>query len=154
MIVSGNGKIELLRVLQVGMHERSSGGGVDRVFWDLWDNLTDQSGIDTKGYFFRHRFESVSERQGEYCLGSTSLSLPQRLLRVRRTLFDEFTSAPQGEPILVASHFALYAAALLPLLCRVKHVVHFPVPWACESTTAGMNWLNNSLIRRPYQPVV
>jgi glycosyltransferase involved in cell wall biosynthesis len=34
---------------------------------------------------------------------------------------------------VVASHFAFYAAALLPKLSRMNHVVHFHGPWAAET---------------------
>jgi glycosyltransferase involved in cell wall biosynthesis len=40
-------------------------------------------------------------------------------------------------PRVVATHFALYAAPLLPLPSGVAHVVHFHGPWAGEAAAEG-----------------
>ena len=42
-----------------------------------------------------------------------------------------------AEPVLIASHFALYGFPLLDVLWRNAHVVHFHGPWADEAAAEG-----------------
>lgn len=131
-----------LRVLQVGMHERDSGAGVDRVFWGLFDNLSVFPDLSLRAFYFQHRGERIERYQGERCLGSTRLSGHRRLWNLRRAVLTELESAAGAGPALVASHFAFYAAGLLPQLARLNHVVHFHGPWAVESAAEGKNRVN------------
>ena len=48
---------------------------------------------------------------------------------------------------MVASHFAFYAAALLPKLSRMNHVVHFHGPWAAETAAEHRLQLNVAMKR-------
>jgi glycosyltransferase involved in cell wall biosynthesis len=134
-----------LGVLQVGMHERESGGGVDRFFWDLFDELGRFPDLASSAFFFQHRSGAIAERPSEFCLGTTSLSGSRRLWRLRRKVLSELASKTATSPVLVASHFALFASALLPQLWRHKHVVHFHGPWSIESAVEGKNRLNVAL---------
>jgi glycogen synthase len=140
-------KSAVLEVLQVGMHERSSGGGVDHFFWDLFDHLAEYPDILPSAFFFRHRSASVEARPREFCLGSSGFSGARRLWKLRRAVLDRLDRKSSLEPVLIVSHFALYAFALLPQLSRLKHVVHFQGPWAIESATEGKNKLNVALKR-------
>jgi glycosyltransferase involved in cell wall biosynthesis len=131
-----------LRVLQLGMHERDSGAGVDRVFWSLFDNLSVFTDLSLRAFYFKHRNDRLERYQGERCLGATRLSVHKRLWNLRRAVLTELESGADKGPILIASHFALYAAGLFPQLCRLNHVVHFHGPWAVESAAEGKNPVN------------
>lgn len=136
-----------LRVLQLGMHERRSGGGVDHFFWDLFDHLAAFPDLSLSAFFFRHRSEAAENRCGELCLGSASLSGSRRLWELRRSVLAKLADGSNAESTVVVSHFAFYASALLPQLARLKHVVHFQGPWAIESATEGRGSLNVTLKR-------
>ena len=136
-----------LRVIQVGMHERGSGGGVDHFFWDLFDHLVSFPELSLAAFFFRHRPVAVEVRPGEYCLGSTSLSGGRRLWNLRRAVLTRLADESAVKSSVIVSHFAFYASALLPQLKRSKHVVHFQGPWAIESATEGKGRLNVMLKR-------
>lgn len=142
-----NGEKSLLRVIQLGMHERGSGGGVDHFFWDLYDHLSEFPDLSVSAFFFRHRAGPVEQRSNEVCLGSTGLSGSRRLWNVRRAVVSQLAGRPVRISTVVVSHFALYASALLPQLARVKHVVHFQGPWAIESATEGKSRVNVTLKR-------
>lgn len=139
---TSNGEEPLLRVMQLGMHERRSGGGVDHFFWDLFDHLAGFPDLSLSAFFFRHRSDVLEKRSGEFCLGSTSLPGSRRLWNVRRAVLSKLTDGSVSKSSVVVSHFALYASALLPQLGRLKHVVHFQGPWAIESATEGKSTLN------------
>jgi glycosyltransferase involved in cell wall biosynthesis len=147
MISSGNENMELLRVLQLGMHERGSGGGVDHFFWDLFDQLSTFPDLSLSAFFFCHRSTAVEKRSGEFYLGSTSLSGSRRLWNLRRAVLAKLAETSNAKSTLVVSHFAFYASALLPRLARLKHVVHFQGPWATESAVEERDGLNVMLKR-------
>jgi glycosyltransferase involved in cell wall biosynthesis len=143
--------VHSLKVLQIGMHERGAAGGVDRVFWNLYDHLTPYSDLNLSAFFFQHQTDRpVSERQDppdgsrsrEFHLGSTVRPAYRRLWNVRRGVMGDLRGLPVSTPRLVASHFALYAAALLPNLFRMNHVVHFHGPWAAETAAEGRRQVN------------
>lgn len=138
-----------LKVLQIGMHERGSGGGLDRVFWELVDQLAVFPDLSVSRFFFQHRSASVERRDGEFCLGATSLSAGRRLWKLRRALFSELKDCRPGS-VVVASHFAFYAGALLPKLSRMNHVVHFHGPWAAE-TAAERRLELNVAVKRAFE---
>jgi glycosyltransferase involved in cell wall biosynthesis len=130
-----------LKVLQIGMHERGAGGGVDRFFWDLFDNLKAFPELSLKAFYFRHQGLQPGTARDEACVGSTDQPGYRRLWNLRRAALRELEPGPDG-PSLVVSHFALYAAALLPRLSQVPHVVHFQGPWSTESAIERKNRLN------------
>jgi glycosyltransferase involved in cell wall biosynthesis len=121
-----------LKVIQIGMHERGAGGGVERIFWDLVDQLAVFSDLAVTPFFFQHRSTPIERRSGEFCLGSTSQFAGRRLWNLRQAVLSELQASRSGS-VVVASHFAFYAAALLPKLSRMNHVVHFHGPWAAET---------------------
>jgi glycosyltransferase involved in cell wall biosynthesis len=131
-----------LKLLQLGMHERGSGGGVDHFFWDLFDQLGTFPELSLSAFFFRHRSEMIPERPGEVCLGSSRLFGGQRLWKLRRAVLEKLLDDSISRPTVIVSHFAMYASALLPQLKRWRHVVHFQGPWATESATEGKGSLN------------
>jgi glycosyltransferase involved in cell wall biosynthesis len=143
-----------LNLLQLGMHERGAGGGVDHFFWDLFDQLTTFQELSVSAFFFRHRSTRVEERSGEFCLGSTDLFGGRRLWNLRRAVLEKLVDKSTAESTVIVSHFALYASALLPQIWRSKHVVHFQGPWAIESATEGNGnvnvWLKRTIERAVY----
>jgi glycosyltransferase involved in cell wall biosynthesis len=130
------------RVIQLGMHERAAGGGVDHFFWDLFDQLIAFPDLSLSAFFFRLRSAAVKEQAGESCLGPTTLPAGRRLWELRRAVLEKLAEGGDAESTVVVSHFAFYASALLPQLRRLKHVVHFQGPWAIESATEGKSRLN------------
>lgn len=66
--------------------------------------------------------------------GDASAGTRARCLGARRAVCARVDS---GAFDLVASHFALYAAAAVDRLRRLPHVVHFYGPWAAESRQEG-----------------
>jgi glycosyltransferase involved in cell wall biosynthesis len=141
-----------LRILQIGMHERGSGGGLDRVFWDLVDQLAVFPDLALSPFFFQHRSTPIERRSGEFCLGSTSQFAGRRLWNLRQAVLSELRASRSGS-VVVASHFAFYAAALLPKLSRMNHVVHFHGPWAAE-TAAEQRLQFNVAIKRAVEGAV
>jgi glycosyltransferase involved in cell wall biosynthesis len=135
------GRPDHLNVLQLGMHDRGAGGGADRYFWDLFDHLKAFPDLSLKGFYFRHQGIWSDTARDELCLGSSRLPGYRRLWNLRRAVLPELKSEP-NRPTLVASHFAFYAAALLPDLSRLNHVVHFHGPWAVEAAAEGRNRVN------------
>ncbi len=123
------------------MHERGSGGGVECYFWDLFDNLKAVSELSVDAFYFRHRATQPVTAPNEWCIGSTGEAGYRRLWNLRQAVLPELKSEA-GRPSVVASHFALYAAALLPKLSRMPHVVHFHGPWAIESAVEGRGAAN------------
>jgi glycosyltransferase involved in cell wall biosynthesis len=128
------------------MHNRGAGGGLDRYFWDLFDHLKAFPDLSLKAFYFGQQGIRSDTARDEWCLGSTRLPAYRRLRNLRRTVLPELNSRPNG-PALVASHFALYAAALLPRLRRVHHVVHFHGPWAIEAAAEGRGQVNRFMKR-------
>src|SRR5580704_13768766 len=126
-----------LEILQLGMHERGAGGGVERIFWGLYDQLAVDPSLELNGFFFSHRSADQSQRPGEVCLGSTRQPGYRRLWNARRQIFSKLRSASNPDAVVIATHFALYAAALLPELSRRNNVVHFHGPWAAETAVEG-----------------
>src|SRR3984893_9458960 len=123
------------------MHERGSGGGVECYFWDLFDNLRADPELYVDAFYFRHRATQAPTAQNEWWIGSTGQAVYRRLWDLRQTVLPELKSEAD-RPSVVASHFALYAAALLPKLSRMPHVVHFHGPWAIESAVEGRGAAN------------
>jgi glycosyltransferase involved in cell wall biosynthesis len=128
------------------MHERGSGGGLDRVFWDLVNAFAAFPDFSVSPFFFQHRSTPVERRSGEFCVGSTSQFAGRRLWKLRRAVFSEL-SVSRADSIVVASHFAFYAGALLPNLSRMNHVVHFHGPWAGETAAEQRLQLNVAMKR-------
>jgi glycosyltransferase involved in cell wall biosynthesis len=130
-----------LKILQLGMHERGSGGGVECYFWDLFDSLKAAPELRVDAFYFRHRASQPLTAPNEWCIGSTGEAGYRRLWSLRQAVLPELKSEAD-RPWVVASHFALYAAALLPKLSRMPHVVHFHGPWAIESAVEGRGAAN------------
>jgi len=135
-----------LKILQLGMHERGSGGGVECYFWDLFDNLKAAPELSVDAFYFRHRASQPPTAPNEWCIGSTGQAGYRRLWNLRQAVLPELKSEPD-QPSVVASHFALYAAALLPKLSRMPYVAHFHGPWAIESAVEGRGPANVFLKR-------
>jgi glycogen synthase len=129
------------------MHERGSGGGLDRVFWELVDRLAAFPDLSVIPFYFQHRSTPIESRNGEFCLGPASLFAGRRLWNLRRAVLGELKSMPDPDSVLVASHFAFYAGALLPKLSRMNHVVHFHGPWAAETAIEQRLQINVAMKR-------
>jgi glycosyltransferase involved in cell wall biosynthesis len=141
------GRYGNLNVIQLGMHERGAGGGVDRYFWDLYDHLAPSPDLELNAFFFRHRSDQRLERPGEFCLGSTKQPGYRRLWKVRRGVLGGLPALSHPDSVIVASHFAFYAAALLPKLSQMNHVVHFHGPWAAETAVERRHQANAAMKR-------
>ncbi|MBV8275181.1 MAG: glycosyltransferase, partial [Verrucomicrobia bacterium] len=135
-----------LKILQLGMHERGSGGGVECYFWDLFDSLKAEPELNVDAVYFQHGATQPPPAPNERCIGSTGQAGYRRLWNLRQAVLPELMSNAD-QPSVVASHFALYAAALLPNLSRVPHVVHFHGPWAIQSAVEGRGAANVFLKR-------
>jgi glycosyltransferase involved in cell wall biosynthesis len=135
-----------LKILQLGMHERGSGGGVECYFWDLFDSLRADPELRVDAVYFQHRATQPPPAPNQRCIGSTGQPGYRRLWNLRQAVLPELKSTAD-QPSVVASHFALYAAALLPRLSRMPHVVHFHGPWAIESAVEGRDAANVFLKR-------
>jgi glycosyltransferase involved in cell wall biosynthesis len=138
--------VNTLKILQLGMHERGSGGGVECYFWDLFDSLKADPEVSVNAVYFQHRAVHLPPAPNERCIGSTGQAGYRRLWDLRQTSLPELKSNTD-QPYVVASHFALYAAALLPKLSQMPYVVHFHGPWAIESAVEGKGAANVFLKR-------
>jgi glycogen(starch) synthase len=124
-----------MRIIEVGMHWfPEGGGGADRYFHGLVSELIlhDSS---ARALVFGEGRGGDTGGQVRF-LGSRKQSLPQRFKMLRKGVKEEVSRGP-AEPILIASHFALYGFPLLDMLWRNAHVVHFHGPWADEAAAEG-----------------
>ncbi|HEY5744289.1 MAG TPA: glycosyltransferase family 4 protein [Terrimicrobiaceae bacterium] len=122
-----------MRIIEVGMHWfPEGGGGADRYFYGLVSELVREDPF-TQAFVFGEGKTEPSPQV--HFLGSRKESLPQRFRMLRKGVKEEISRGPQ--PVLVASHFALYGFPLLDVLWRNSHVVHFHGPWAGESEAEG-----------------
>jgi hypothetical protein len=122
-----------MRIIEVGMHWfPEGGGGADRYFHGLVLELF-KSDPSARALVFG---EGSAEGEQVRFLGSRKQSLPERLKLLRKGMKQEMSRGPE-EPMLVASHFALYGLPVLDILLRHTHVVHFHGPWAYESEAEG-----------------
>lgn len=141
-------------VHEFGMHFDASMGGVDRYFHGLTQGLR-KNGVDCTALAFGRSADAIplekwdGRGQMRVSLGDTHMSLLRRM----KNIHDAGRKVPAGG--LIATHFALYAAALLPRLRKSKHVVHFHGPWATESAREGQalpvvmakRWIENRVYR-------
>lgn len=122
-----------MRIIEVGMHWfPEGGGGADRYFHGLVLELF-KSDPSARALVFG---EGSAEGEQVRFLGTRKQSLPERLKLLRKGMKQEMSRGP-AEPMLVASHFALYGLPVLDILLRHTHVVHFHGPWAYESEAEG-----------------
>ncbi len=142
-----------LRVLQIGMGwlPDTPGNGLDRVYYNLATALP-AVGVDVHGLVTGSSDPSKTHPQVRTVI-STSSSLPRRLSAFRRAVRRKLQSTRID---VVASHFALYAAAGLDLIPPRPLVVHFHGPWAHESEIEGepgfavglKKWVERAVYRR------
>jgi glycosyltransferase involved in cell wall biosynthesis len=126
-------------LLQVGMHNDASDGGVDRYFWGLNLGLKQVSvNLDTRRYFFGK--DTPQKSQHDTSLGREDLPLCQRLLLLHKRILR--SQKYDLNRLVLASHFALYALPVLFESCKLTHVVHFHGPWAQESLLCGQSKLS------------
>jgi glycosyltransferase involved in cell wall biosynthesis len=110
------------------------GGGADRYFHGLVSELI-RHDMAVRVFIFGE--DRTGEGGGQVrFLGSRKQSLPQRFRMLRKGIKEEISQGP-AEPVLIASHFALYGFPLLDVLWRNAHVVHFHGPWAEEAAAEG-----------------
>jgi glycosyltransferase involved in cell wall biosynthesis len=126
-------------VWELGMHFDASLGGVDRYFQRLTEGLR-SNGVPCTALAFGASASTVplaqwdGRAQASVSLGESHAPLMQRWGAIR--------TAGRRIPAqdVIATHFALYAAALPQLRTR-RHVVHFHGPWAGESAREGQSRL-------------
>ena len=127
-------------LIQLGMHSDASAGGVDRYFWGLNQGFGQTAAdLDTHRFYFE-KGTAAQEGFGERAVGRADLPLRQRLFLLRKRVLGSPSYDPSRS--VLASHFALYAAALLERSSKLTHVVHFHGPWAQESLAREQNRLN------------
>jgi glycosyltransferase involved in cell wall biosynthesis len=127
--------MQAFALIQVGMHNDASGGGVDRYFWELNRSLQlISTDLDTHQFFFK-KTTAARESAEERSLGSADLPLPRRLHLLRNRILKTLNFDPYR--FVLASHFSLYALPLVPEFAKLAHVIHFHGPWAQESSMHG-----------------
>lgn len=120
------------RVLSIGAEwQTETPGGANRYTYELSKAWARQE-VEQRWVVVGDRPESPDPSCLVKAAAPTSLWLPQRLNAVRRVVRESI-----GRCDVVASHFALYAAAAGGVLHRRPHVVHFHGPWADESRAEG-----------------
>jgi len=123
-----------LCVLQTGMQWFDSGsGGLDRVYFDLFNALPGQ-GIDVRGAVVGPSDVASLTNGRIRALAPADAGFAGRLLGTRRTLTE---LAANGNFHLVAAHFAFHIATALDRLRGLPLVMHFHGPWAEESRLEG-----------------
>jgi len=124
-----------LRVLSLGMgwQPEQPGNGLDRVYHALATHLPG-AGVDVRGLVSGSTAvrSSSTGRVSSFDAGSRSRPGWMRALRgaVRKHVRD-------GDPDVIASHFAYHTAPVLDLFRDRPLVVHFHGPWAEESAVEG-----------------
>ncbi len=114
-------------IYQFGMHFDAAAGGADRYFNGLLGGLR-EIGADCTAFAFGPSVTDVS-------LGDANAPLWHRWRAIRGAGWR----ALEDRNAVIATHFALYATALLPGLRHKTHVAHFHGPWATESAREGQN---------------
>jgi glycosyltransferase involved in cell wall biosynthesis len=134
-----------LRSLQIGISWSTGGaGGSGRVFADL-DKCLPDHGIDVIGAVAAPSDVDELTHGRVKVFAPAGAGLLARLRGARKTLRSQLTTEPVD---LIASHFALFTAPILPELKRKPFVVHFHGPWAEESSEEGANSLVAALKHR------
>jgi glycosyltransferase involved in cell wall biosynthesis len=144
-------KMHPYTLIQLGMHSNASDGGVDRYFWGLNQGFAQVAAdLKTQRFFFQ-KGSSAQESLERRALGSADLPLRKRLFLLRKRILG----SPQFDPrrSVLASHFALYAAALLGRKSELTHVIHFHGPWAQESLLQQQNGLQ-TLVKKGVEHLV
>ena len=107
-----------MRIIKVGMHWfPEGGGGADRYFHGLVSELVRHDSSVRAVVFGEGRAENTGGQVR--FLGSREQSLPQRFKRLRKGIKVELSRGP-SEPVLIASHFALYGFPLLDVLWQIR----------------------------------
>ena len=128
-------------LIQLGMHSEASDGGVDRYFWGLNQGFELASpSLDTCRFFFETGTTQGPLGPKAKAVGKAESPLPRRLFLLRKRILGSPGYDPSRS--VLASHFALYAAALLGMNSKLTHVVHFHGPWAQESIVREQGRLN------------
>jgi glycosyltransferase involved in cell wall biosynthesis len=132
-----------IRTLQIGrVWQSEDAGGADRVLADLARYLPRydiglEAIVTTRGGDgapAENRMQTAV-----FSLGDARLSTRARWIATRRAVRARLAA---GRVDMVASHFALYASAVLDRLRGIPHVVHFHGPWAAESLQEGAGHLS------------
>ncbi|WP_051141235.1 glycosyltransferase family 4 protein [Salisaeta longa] len=136
-----------LHALHIGMNwlPERPGGGLDRMVHGLMTHLP-EAGVATRGLVTgRPAIDDHTVR----AFARPEAPLPQRLWAVRQAFQ---AAAAHHSPDVVAAHFALYAAPLLPSL-QAPLVMHFHGPWAAEAQAEGEGTWGVAFKRRIEQMV-
>jgi glycosyltransferase involved in cell wall biosynthesis len=139
-------------LIQVGMHNDATGGGVDRYFWELNQGLERVAiNLDTRRFFFEKGDRTSRQTLGNISLGRADSPLSGRLLLLRKGILKTADYDPPR--FVLASHFSLYALPLLPEFSKLAHVIHFHGPWAQESSLHGQSKLR-VLVKKTVEQLV
>jgi glycosyltransferase involved in cell wall biosynthesis len=102
-------------------------------------------------FFFGKGSPAPREAPVHLSLGSADLPLLRRLSLLRERVLK--TPGFDSGRFVLASHFSLYALALLPEFSKCAHVIHFHGPWAKESLLNGQSKLR-VLIKKTVEHLV
>jgi glycosyltransferase involved in cell wall biosynthesis len=123
-----------IRTLHIGrVWQSPEAGGADRILFDLSRYLP-RYDVELEAIVTTSDGQSEPADSGVFSAGSARGGTRARWLGTRRAVKTRLT---RGRFDVVASHFALYASAVLDKLRGVPHVVHFHGPWAAESRAEG-----------------
>jgi glycosyltransferase involved in cell wall biosynthesis len=132
--------IKEIKTLQIGndwLGERQ--GGLNRFYSELLRHLPGAH-VQVRGLVVGS--ERVEQETNGMMIGfaAPKAQLAMRLLRGRRA---GLRILREEKPVLIASHFALYAIPLLDQLCTIPTVIHFHGPWAAETGAEGQSRLGS-----------
>lgn len=143
-----------IRSLQIGMSwfPEQMGNGLDRMYHGLVQHLP-HAGVSVRGLVAGSPSVAADSGGRVSAFASDRSPMWHRLFGVRRSMRALLAEEPVD---LVAAHFALYTAPVLPLLDDVPLVVHFHGPWGLESRVEGdaplvartKTWLERVVYRR------
>lgn len=139
--------------LHIGVRWSSKlAGGADRVFGDLSQALP-PAGVAFTGVVAGPA--DLGQRTGGliYSFAPEDVSTIKRLYGARTNIG---TLLAEGNPDILASHFAMYTFPLLDRLRQRPFIMHFHGPWALESkaegagtfATSGMKFIERSVYQR------
>jgi glycosyltransferase involved in cell wall biosynthesis len=107
-------------------------GGLERYYADLLKHLQ-QAGIPARGLVVGSDRVARESDGLVQAFAPEGVGLPRRLWAVRQAT----RAALAKSPLVVVSHFALYALPILDFLSPDPFIVHFHGPWALESAMEG-----------------
>lgn len=148
-----------LKTLQLGLQWfPENGGGLDRVFHELWRALP-AAGIGFHGLVAGSAAVATASHGQVRAFAPPDAALPRRLAALR-TAFA--TMRHDVTPDLIVSHFALYTVPVVRSIAPLPFVIHFQGPWAEEGAVEGgrglryaaKHWVESAVYKRAGHAIV